>query len=237
MPELVKRLRFPDLAKTLTINSAKKVEWQCNKCMEYFLSSPSNFLKSFKINKLGCPFCAGKIVNNKNNITITHPEVSNEWNYDKNVNSPEHYTAGSGARSKVWWKCSSNHEWEASINSRTGSPSKRGSTCPFCCHKISIIELEWLNSLNILLERQKIFRLNGMRFKVDGYDKNTNTIYEFYGDYFHGNPKIYDPDDFNYTCHKTFGQLYQKTIKKEEILLQNNFNLITMWERDWKLKF
>ena len=34
-------------------------------------------------------------------------------------------------------------------------------------------------------------------YKADGYCKETNTVYEFNGDYFHGNPTIYDQTDEN----------------------------------------
>lgn len=232
-PELVKRLKNINDAFIVTASSAKKLEWQCDKCLEYYFAT-SSLIRSSSLNFNGCPFCSGKIANNKNNITVTHPYIAKEWHYDKNLTIPEQHTAGSGCRNKVWWKCEFNHEWQASINTRTGTKNKRGSGCPNCCHKISHPENEWLDSLNILnLEKQKKIIIGKKSFKVDGFDSVANTIYEFYGDYYHGNPKIYNLNDFNKKCKKTFGELYQKTIDKEN-LLKKNYNLVIMWEKDWK---
>lgn len=233
-PELSKWLKNSQIATIVTPFSSKKAEWQCRKCFEYFKTTIFSMVNAYKKNKLGCPYCSGKKVNNNNNLLKTHPEICKEWNYNKNVKGPENYTAGSGSRSKVWWKCSNKHEWQASINVRTGRSKQKGSGCPFCCHKISYPEIAWLDSLNII-ERQKTIYINGKRFKVDGFDSVNNTVYEFYGDYYHGNPKIYNPNDFNKTCKKTFGELYNKAMIKENIL-KLNYNVITIWENDWKNK-
>ena len=70
-------------------------------------------------------------------------------------------------------------------------------------------------------------------YKMDGYCKETNTIYEFHGDFWHGNPKIYKHDEINKKNGKTFGELYQNTIKREEMIKKLGYNLIVMWEYDW----
>lgn len=69
-------------------------------------------------------------------------------------------------------------------------------------------------------------------FKVDGYYKGT--VYEFYGDYFHGNPKVYKSNDIG-PNGKTFGELYEKTQWREQ-LLRNKYNVIIMWEKDYDNK-
>ena len=33
--------------------------------------------------------------------------------------------------------------------------------------------------------------------------KETNTIFEYHGDFWHGNPKIYKPDDMNNVSKRT----------------------------------
>ena len=61
-------------------------------------------------------------------VSVTHPNLVNEWDYEKNGElTPDKVTAGSSK--KVWWSCSKgeDHKWEAIINSRT-----RGNGCPFC---------------------------------------------------------------------------------------------------------
>lgn len=69
----------------------------------------------------------------KNTIDITHPDIADEWNYDKNGElKPSNCTAGSNKI--VSWKCNTTdecgciHEWMASIYSRTGMKSG----CPYC---------------------------------------------------------------------------------------------------------
>ncbi len=72
-------------------------------------------------------------------------------------------------------------------------------------------------------------------FHADGYCAETNTIYEFYGDYWHGNPSVvYEFDDFNKTKNQTTGELHQKTIVRENKIKELGYNLITMWENDFK---
>jgi hypothetical protein len=46
--------------------------------------------------------------------------------------------------------------------------------------------------------------------KVDGCCHGTNTSYEY-----HGNPSIYDPTDINKVTGKTFGELYVRTIERD----------------------
>ena len=36
----------------------------------------------------------------------------------------------------------------------------------------------------------KEYLIEGTRYHADGFCKDTNTIYEFHGDYWHGNPKL-----------------------------------------------
>lgn len=233
-PDISKHLKNPSIGNIITYRCYKKQNWICFKCNEEFSSRTYSVVTSFKKGFNGCPYCSGKQANHKNNITVTHPEIAKEWSYNKNESKPEQFTAGSGSRSKVWWICEKNHEWQASINARAGSKNKRGSGCPNCSHKISYPELAWINSLNISnLNFQKKININGKRFKLDAYDPATNTVYEFNGDYYHGNPDIFDSEDYNETCKKTFGELYQKTLDKEKLLISAGYNVITMWENDW----
>lgn len=52
----------------------------------------------------------------------------------------------------------------------------------------------WLDSLNIQ-NNYRQYKIG--KYIVDGYDPNSNTVYEFYGDYWHGNPNIYNKNDMN----------------------------------------
>ena len=73
-----------------------------------------------------CPYCSGKKVGYGNSLNDTNPKVAAEWHPKKNKFSPKEVTSGSNK--KVWWICSSGHEWKATIHSR----SVKGYGCPYC---------------------------------------------------------------------------------------------------------
>jgi hypothetical protein len=115
-----------------------------------------------------------------------------------------------------------------------------GNGCKKCATVISNLESKWLSLLEIADDeqhRQVSLRINGRLFKVDGFDPKTNTIYEFYGDYWHGNPNRYDQDDTNQSNGYTFRKLYQDTIKKENILKEAGYKIVVMWETDFRSKY
>jgi G:T-mismatch repair DNA endonuclease (very short patch repair protein) len=71
------------------------------------------------------------------------------------------------------------------------------------------------------------------KYFVDGYDKERNMVYEFLGDFWHGNPKKFKSFEFNKTTNCTFGDLYQKTLEREQQIKDLGYNLVVMWEYDW----
>lgn len=107
--------------------------------------------------------------------------------------------------------------------------------CPRCAvSNTSTSEQEWLNCCNVPnTNRQVLIWCNGKRMKVDGFDPNTNTVYEFYGDYWHGNPLVFDPDHINKTNYKTFGHLHNATQCRRHNLISAGYNLVEIWEADW----
>lgn len=107
----------------------------------------------------------------------------------------------------------------------------QGNGCNRCVNRISKKETDWIDSLNIHgIIRQ--FKIPGTRLQVDAFDKKTNTVYEFHGDYWHGNPDIYKSSDINKHNGKTFGELYNETLLKEQEIKSLGYNLVVMWEND-----
>src|SRR5208283_3922699 len=106
-----------------------------------------------------------------------------------------------------------------------------GHGCPKCKSIISKHEIEFLNYLNI--PNTKIHRqVCILRKRVDGI--KDNTIYEFLGEYYHGNPKgRFHKNDYNKTCHKTFGELYEITLKRFNLLKAIGYKIKYIWESDW----
>ena len=107
--------------------------------------------------------------------------------------------------------------------------------CKQCGIHKSQIENEWLNSLNIP-SMIKQYRVPDLNFIVDGFDPLTNTIYEFYGDYWHGNPAKFSSEKINTRTpkKKTFGQLYVDTINRENILRNAGYNIVSIWESEYR---
>lgn len=109
--------------------------------------------------------------------------------------------------------------------------------CPYCVHRISKVETEWLNYIGIPndKEHRNVFiKLENRSIKADGYEPSIKTVYEFYGDYYHGNPLFYRPDIINPHTKCTFGELYQRTREKEKSISDAGLKLVCIWEHEWK---
>jgi hypothetical protein len=108
-----------------------------------------------------------------------------------------------------------------------------GSGCPKCNINSSLIENKWLDIIGILEENRQ-WKIPGTNFVADGYNPTTNTIYEFDGDYFHGNPDIYNHNDLNMVNKMTFGECYERTLKKRQRIIELGYELIWVWRSDFK---
>jgi len=62
----------------------------------------------------------------QNNLKRINPVLAKEWHPTKN-GSLTPRDVGSYSHKKVWWICSSGHEWEALISNRSS-----GTGCPYC---------------------------------------------------------------------------------------------------------
>ena len=118
----------------------------------------------------------------------------------------------------------------------------RGSGCPKCSNngysKPSILWLNFISKFHNIHIQHALndgeFLIPNTRYKADGYCKETNTIYEFHGDYWHGNPKIYKGNEINKITNCTYNELYEKTLIRENKIKELGYNLKTIWENDWK---
>lgn len=195
-----------------------------------FDQRPSNHL-----NGQGCPYCLNYIVHSGYNLEAMHPELIPEWDIT-NLLPMKNYFPKSGK--KVKWVClkiyNERHEWEATINSRTVMHAG----CPHCRRSInySKAQIKWLNAIEndeCLTIKHALsggeYYIQGVGY-VDGYCEETNTVYEYHGDYWHGNPLVYDKNVINPTTKKTYGELFQKTIIRDKKIRELGYNLIVTWE-------
>ena len=112
----------------VTIGSHKRV-WWLGSCGHEWQAE----VKS-RCSGRGCPYCAGRILlKGFNDISTTHPELLKEWDYENNDLRPEDLQMGS--HTKVWWKCSKGHPWQASPNERIS----KGRRCPYCAHNPRVL--------------------------------------------------------------------------------------------------
>jgi hypothetical protein len=126
--------------------------------------------------------------------------------------------------------CTNGHAYEGNFE-RFHS----GNRCPFCYKgRVSKNSQEWLDYLQVK-DREVSIKANNHSYKVDGFDSKTNTIYEFLGDYWHGNPKKYSSEDKNPTTNKTYGEMYNNTIKRMKLLKNMGYNVKYIWESEWNV--
>lgn len=210
-----------DYSKIIYINSKVKVEIYCETHQKYFWQTPHDHLSS-----KGCPWCG--LERRAKKRLSSQKEFENKANKIHNYKYDYSKTEYINDRTKLIIICNKHGEFVQTPNHHL-----RGDGCPKCSTSISKMETAWLNSLGIT-ERQYKITIGGKETKVDGFDPKTNTVYEFYGDFWHGNPKIYDSRKINLATNKSFGEMYFSTREREE-LIKLNYKLITMWESDWKL--
>lgn len=118
---------------------------------------------------------------------------------------------------------------------QTPSSHLMGNHCSACRSVVSRAETKWLDSLGVAKhERQVRLRMaSGKLYSVDAYVKAKNMVYEFNGDYWHGNPAKYDKDAVNEMSKVTFGELFDQTQSKLKELLENGYGVTSIWESEF----
>jgi hypothetical protein len=94
---------------------------------------------------------------------------------------------------------------------------------PFVSHK----EKRWLDEIGVG-DRQ--YWLEDVKYKVDGYDAETNTVYLYHGRFWHGCPETYDPEMIHPVIKLPMKDLYEKTMIYENKIREAGYNLIVKWE-------
>lgn len=96
--------------------------------------------------------------------------------------------------------------------------------------------LHYMKLPNDKLHRQVRLKIYDRFFVVDGYDSTKQTVYLFHGDYWHGNPNVYNSEDVNKRLNTTFGDLYERTLRYEQTLRQIGYIVISIWEQEWRVQ-
>jgi hypothetical protein len=150
---------------------------------------------------------------------------NNKYDYSKVV-----YTL---AKNKVEIICPQHDSFWQSPNSHLHPHG-----CPYCSNFISFYEKLWLDSLgipNTLENRNVLIKIGNKQFNVDGLLPDKMEVYEYYGDFWHGNPIVFNPNEINPKLNVKFKTLYKRTMNRELILKDAGYKIISVWEYDYKM--
>lgn len=89
-----------------------------------------------------------------------------------------------------------------------------------------------IKSTGVSCRQYRIRLPNGRLVYVDGIDLATNTVYEHYGDFWHGNPEVYNPDDMHPIRKISYAAVYEKTRERENELRKLGYQIVSIWEKD-----
>jgi hypothetical protein len=209
---------FYDYSKVNYINQNTKVTINC-KLHGDFEQLPSSHLSGS-----GCKKCMiSKFTNTFNDFkNKSHKVWDDEYEYDEKTYINMRINMKVRCKKHGWFKVTPDNHIS----------KKRG--CPKCGNNSSKVENDWLDSLKIPDSwRQSIINVDNKIYKLDALDVENKVIYEFYGDYWHGNPLIYDENSINEKNGKRFGELYDKTIERENSLKKLGYKIISIWESDF----
>ena len=105
----------------------KRLWWQCPDCNHEWSTTGT----ARKNHDSGCPYCVSAYLHSdgRNSLARNNTGLTEDWDYEKNKDTPETVTYGSGKT--VWWKCKEcDHEWRARITDRNSGrgcgPCNRG---------------------------------------------------------------------------------------------------------------
>ena len=216
--------------------SNKKIWWKCNKANDHEWDAKIN--SRTRKNASGCPCCANLKIVESNCLKTTHPQLIEEWNWERNELLPNSVVWGT--RKKVWWKCKINNEhiWEAAIANRA---TKRKQGCPFCrVTNTSKNELEIMFELMLIFKEinpeNHIVKVNNKIYRVDILIPSLKLIIEYDGSFWHKNKLKKDLEKTSNLLSAGFQvlrlrQVPLRKITEIDILTESEFNCKSLTDR------
>jgi hypothetical protein len=218
-------------------------EYQAYYKNKYSLLCPKGhiFLTSIDmwVNNSRCKICNG------NGKSFSFEEIKNQYKlHNCEVLYTEDDYTGNISNTIIPFKCINKHIIDnLTKNDFNNRINSNLNVCKICSDNFigcSNIQLEWIkyieNKYNIILQHFNNlgeFVIKGIG-KVDGYHKESNTVYEFHGDFWHGNPKIFNPLDIHPLIKKSYGKLLKNTLHREIKIRNLGFKYICIWENEFK---
>lgn len=180
--------------------------------------------------KQGCPSCRADRISKTQRMSLDDfIKRAREIHNGKYDYSNVEYK---NAHTKVKLACPNHGPFMITPNNHIYGVRGRGGKvgCVACSNNVSYAGQEWLDSFkNPNIEREVPQFIGNKKFKFDGLDRTTNTVYEYFGSFWHGNPEKYQPNDVNCRTGTTFGELYKSTLDKIEIIRSAGFTLVYVW--------
>lgn len=180
-----------------------------------------NFLQSSNKHLIGrgCPKCVGKS-KTSDDIIKEFINVHGE-RYDYSLVNYK------GCAHKVKIICKTHGVFEQQVAVHL---AKNG--CTKCGNNTSFSGNEFIKSFNNEnIKPENTIKIGKKRFKVDGFDLTTNTIYEYFGSFWHGHPDRKDLIGIHPILNIPYSELYQKTLDKIEYFKENGYKVIYKWGR------
>ena len=203
-----------------------------------FQFKPQDMLNS---NKYGCIQCGQKARSDANRLS--HNQVVNRINKrHKNLVSLISKYTHSLALHK--FKCNiCSKTWNATADSVMRISGCPHCNCPLASSRVSV---DWIKKVEKIIGLEfmhaenggecRLYGKSGKKYWVDGYNHKHKLVLEFHGDLWHGNPVKYASD---FVCNpwtrKTASELYSETRFRENDLAKAGYQVVTIWESDFKL--
>jgi hypothetical protein len=106
---------------------------------------------------------------------------------------------------------------------------KREQECGKCKPRhTSKIANNWLDSLGISNREVPVHQ-----YFVDGMSEDGKTVYEFLGDFWHGNLEVFNEDAINPIRNITYLELFEETFTRLKYIKDLGFNIVFIWESDF----
>lgn len=204
----------------------------CNNKIEIICNAHGSFaqLPHIHLGGSGCPNCARKTMGPRHNIE--------SFTYRANKKHKHKYDYSNA----VYGGCSEKVEIicpEHGVFAQVASYHLAGNGCQKCAARgFSQMAINWIESMDTSISHAANggeYIIPGIGIKVDGYCRSSNTVYEFYGDVWHGNPDIFKDTD---RCHPftdvSAKELYDATIKRENKIKDMGYNIVTIWQKDYE---
>lgn len=188
----------------------------------------------------GCPACqyANLSKNNRTPLAEVKEKLAEMWQGE--IKYVRGYTRVNNAAT---FRCQKGHEWSTPVkhvlSGTSGCPScAMGNGSRSCANWLDGIMAETgihIEHLGNGSER-KISLHDGRQIRVDGYCEALNTVYEFHGSAFHGDPQWYEPDAH---CHPfnpevTAKELYDATMQRDSAIRKSGYQLVVIWESEYR---